>query len=211
MSLLLDPYKSSSFIGHSLWFVPCGDSKIAYDSLIADASKNLETFRFIPHITLVAALLEGSETDVCVRTKKLASTLAPFTFEFDQLSHGDAYFKCVYAQMKRTETVVAANALARQFFPERSSDPEYIPHMSLVYGDFDDKIKQHHIIPTLENSMMEDQDDGVRNNSKGIAAAIASIQVDAIEVWSTEGDVKEWYKVETVPLTGVSSNNFKLI
>lgn len=201
MSTLLDPYKSSSFIGHSLWFVPCGDSKIAYESLIADASKNLETFRFIPHITLVAAILEG-ETDVCVRTKKLASTLAPFTFEFDRISHGDAYFKCVYAQMKRTDTVVDANMLARQFFPERSSDPEYMPHMSLVYGDFDDKIKQNHIIPTLKNSMMEDHD-GARN-SKGIAAAIASIPVDAIEVWSTEGDVKEWYKVETVPLTGVS-------
>ena len=111
--------------------------------------------------------------------------------------------------MKRTETVVAANALARQFFPERSSDPDYIPHMSLVYGDFGDKMKQNHIIPTLEHSMMEDHDGGVRN-SKGIAAAIASIQVDAIEVWSTEGDVKEWYKVETVPLTGVS-DNFKLI
>ena len=184
-----DPYKSSSFIGHSLWLCPTGASMQAYQSIVQTASSSLDTFCFIPHITLVAAMLT-SEVDVVERTKILATKLKPFEFEFSTLGQRDAYFQCVFAQMKRTPQAVRANEIARDIFPERSSDPEYMPHLSLVYGDFPLIEKENNIMPLLSKAIQEH------------APATLKIPVDSIQVWSTQGDVSEWYLVETVPLTG---------
>ena len=184
-----DPYKSSTFIGHSLWMCPSGTSNDAYSSIIAETSSKLGTFQFTPHITLVAAMMTGEE-DVVQRTKKLAKQLAPYTFDLDVVSQRDAYFQCVFAKMKTTQQVMDANALAREFFPERKSDPEYTPHLSLIYGDFGLKEKNTRLIPEIESLL----------NKK--TAETASFQVDSIEVWSTQGDVKDWYLVEKIPLQG---------
>ena len=185
-----DPYKSSSFIGHSLWMCPSGAANEAYSSIIEETSVKLGTFHFTPHITLVAAMMTG-EKDVLERTKKLANQLAPYSFELDVVSQRDAYFQCVYAKMKTCDQqVMNANKLARQIFPERQSDPPYTPHLSLIYGDFSLKEKESKLIPELEQLLREKTFD------------TASFQVDSIEVWSTQGDVKDWYLVEKIPLRG---------
>jgi 2'-5' RNA ligase len=193
----IDPYKSSSFIGHSLWMCPSGATKAAYSSIISDMASELGTFEFTPHITLVAAIMTDVD-DVVARTKALASELAPYTFKLDDLSQKDAYFQCVFAKMAATQEVVEANALARTFFEERQSDPDYIPHMSLVYGDFDQSKKDESILPELQKKLAMS------------SHTTMTIPVDAIEVWSTQGDVKEWYLVETVPLTGTTRTNTKV-
>ncbi len=184
-----DPYKSSSFIGHSLWMCPSGAAGEAYSSIIGETSSKLGTFRFLPHITLVAAMMTGAK-DVVARTRELAKQLAPYTFEFEEISQRDAYFQCVYAKMKRSKEVVDANNLAREIFPERRSDSYYTPHLSLIYGDFDLEEKETKLIPELRALMQEK------------IAETKSFRVDSIEVWSTQGDVKDWYLVETIPLQG---------
>jgi hypothetical protein len=185
-----DPYKSSSFIGHSLWMCPSGAAKEAYSSIISEISFELGgTVRFTPHITLVAAMMTGAE-DVVERTKILAAELVPYKFELDQILQRDAYFQCVFAKMNQSEEVMAANAVAKEFFPERKTDLDYVPHLSLVYGDFDLAEKESLIIPELRRKVAEK------------ARHTTSFTVDAIEVWSTQGDVKDWYLVESVPLQG---------
>lgn len=186
-----DPYKSSRFIGHSLWMVPAPDSAAfsAYSEIIAETADSLGTFPFLPHITLVAAMMKGEE-DVLERTRRLAAELAPYEFELDSVGYRDAYFQCVYAHLKRTESVVGANKLAREFFPERQSDPPYMPHLSLVYGDLTAEQKEKDVIPKLETAL------------KKRSSETTILPMDSIQVWSTQGDVREWYLVDTIPLTG---------
>ncbi|CAB9497345.1 Cyclic phosphodiesterase-like protein [Seminavis robusta] len=186
-----DPYKSSSFIGHSLWMCPAAGSasRDAYSSIISETAHELGTFQFLPHITLVAAIMTGEE-DVLNRTRQLANQLAPYEFHLSRVSYRDAYFQCVYAEFERSEQVVAANQLARKVFPERQSDPPYTPHLSLVYGDLTETKKVEVVIPKLQAALKE------KSKETG------TIEVDSIQVWSTQGDVKEWYLVETIPLTG---------
>lgn len=183
----VDPYKSSRFVGHSLWMIPTGSALKAYDDIVGTTARRLGTFHFVPHITLVAALMLPVE-DVIERTKHLATLLAPYEFELDDLSQRDAYFQCVFATMKVTNTVVHANAIARQVFTEKQMDPPYMPHLSLIYGDFDCQRKTQEIIPQLRERLKERAPDTLR------------LPVDAIEIWSTQGDVKDWYLVERVPL-----------
>lgn len=187
---VVDPYKSSTFVGHSLWMVPSGAAKEAYFSIVSETALELGTFQFLPHITLVAAMMTG-ENDVVERTKELAAELAPYEFEFDNVSQHDAYFQSVFAKFKLTKEVIDANALAREFFPERKTDPDYMPHLSLVYGDIDRYEKEIDIIPELQQKL---EDEAPRTNR---------FMVDTIEVWSTQGHVKDWYLVETIPLQGV--------
>ncbi len=182
-----DPYKSSRFVGHSLWMIPTGSALKVYDEIVGTTARQLGTFHFLPHVTLVAALMAPVQ-DVIERTRHLATLLAPYEFELDDLSQKDAYFQCVFATMKRTDAVVDANETARQVFEEKRLDPPYMPHLSLIYGEFDHDRKTNEIIPKLREQLQERGVDTRR------------LPVDAIEIWSTQGDVKDWYLVERVPL-----------
>ena len=189
-----DPYKSSSFIGHSLWMCPSGAANQVYSDIIVDVAQELGTFQFIPHITLVAAMLTGEE-DVVKRARHLASQLAPYEFELGEISYRNAYFQCVYAKMKLTPDVIAANNLARNVFQERQSDPPYMPHLSMVYGDLSETDKINVVIPKI-----------IEKLDRRDSSETQFLPVDSIQVWSTQGDVKEWYLVETIPLTGIPKN-----
>ena len=221
----IDPYKSSRFIGHSLWMVPSrtvlgGGSLQAYDDIIGEMSKELGTFHFVPHITLVAALM-GPVQDIVVQTRHLASLVAPYEFQWDDdddenlapLSYKDAYFQCVFARMKLTEAVVQANATARQIFPEKQTDPPYMPHLSLIYGDFSETEKKERLLPQLHQKFQTGpgkKKDAPTNEGAAAGTAAAGyriIPVDAIEIWSTQGDVKDWYLVERVPLVGTTTTS----
>lgn len=196
-----DPYKSSSFIGHSLWMVPTGDSLTQMQALVNEIGNKVGTRSFLPHITLVAALM-GPIDEILATTKLLASQLEPYSFYWrrdnetsgdDEMPIGfkDAYFQCVFAQLQLSKDVMEANALARRCFPERSSDPPYMPHLSLVYGDLTEVDKTSKVIPYIQTKLQE--------ASKG-SDSLRVLPVNAIEVWSTQGDVSEWYLVQRIPL-----------
>jgi 2'-5' RNA ligase len=179
-----DPYKSSSFIGISLWMCPTGKANDAYTSIIQETAKEYGTYSaFIPHITLVAALLSEN---VLERVRTLATQIPPYEFEVDELSSRDAYFQSVYMKLKTTPDAVKANDIAKQFFDERQRDPPYMPHMSLIYGDLTPNQKDV-VLPKISEKLKD---------------APKTLAVDSIQVWSTQGNVEDWYVIETVPLTG---------
>jgi len=188
-----DPYKSSRFVGYSLWMVPSGATLNVYDDIVGATALELDTFHFLPHITLVAALTQRPVEEIVERTRHLASLLTPYEFELDDLSQKDAYFQCVFATMKKTQQVIHANQVARQVFVEKQEDAPYMPHLSMVYGDFSSERKTNDLIPHL------------REQLHARAPETLTIPVDAIEIWCTEGDVKDWYFVERVNLNGVKT------
>jgi Cyclic phosphodiesterase-like protein len=173
--------------------VPTGHALTAYDGIVGTMAMELGTFHFLPHITLVAALMEPVE-DILQKTRQLATMVAPYEFHLQDVAQKDAYFQCVYATMKLTDQVLNANTAARTVFEEKQNDPPYMPHLSLIYGDFTAHEKNERLIPKLRQQLL----DG--------APETETIPVDAIEIWSTQGDVKEWYLVERVPLTAPTNN-----
>ena len=186
-----DPYLSSSFIGHSLWLMPTDASNDAYQDIVSALAQEYHTFEFLPHITLVAALM-GNVDDILGTATRLATAIAPYEFHLDRISHRSAYFQCVYAQLQTTPEVVRANSIARQYFPERRSDPPYMPHLSLVYGDFSTRVKETEMIPKIQQRMHDSSNDNVTS----------VIRVDAMELWNTNGPVQDWFRVARLPLSG---------
>ena len=57
----------------------------------------------------------------------------------------DLFFQCVYAHPVVTESIAAVNRLACDVFERPGNgcgyEGDYMPHLSLVYGDLDQKTK----------------------------------------------------------------------
>ena len=111
--------------------------------------------------------------------------------------------------MEDSAEVQEANVIAREVMG-RGGDATYMPHLSLMYGDIDDSIKDKII-------------EGIREDLVG-----KEFVVDSVSVWSTKvcydviivvasttdyiyiiyttylkGTADQWYEVETIPFSKV--------
>lgn len=204
-------YQSSSFRGISLWLCPpttgdknkisdTSDCKVGdfYQDIIHKLAEEQGTFGdFIPHITLVAALELPAEEIVAKVRNEIAPKIPPYAFEAASIAEREAYFQSVFVKLytdRPDGMLQQANELAKQVFPERQSDPPYMPHLSLVYGNLPKEQKQQEIVPKLEAQLQSARD------------AISIIPIDSIQVWSTEGPVEKWFCIDTIPLAGLKAD-----
>ncbi|CAJ1960656.1 unnamed protein product [Cylindrotheca closterium] len=204
-------YQTSTFRGISLWLCPpttndknkIGESSDCtvgdfYQDIINKLAEEQGTFGdFIPHITLVAALELTAEEIVKKVRNEIAPKIPPYAFEVEKVSFKDAYFQSVFVKLHTDRPdgmLKQANALAKHVFPERQSDPAYMPHLSLVYGNLPKEQKEEKIVPKVQEQL------------KDASSETAIIPIDSIQVWSTEGPVEKWFCIDTIPLTGPKAN-----
>ncbi|CAM9134897.1 unnamed protein product [Chrysoparadoxa australica] len=133
------------------------------------------------------------EEEVMEVTRQLGSRLKPFDVVMGPVVTGKQYFKSVFSRIDRAThpVIVETHAQAVESFaahlPEggKGMNNDYDPHLSLAYGDLED---------------------GVRETVKGLAEQAhvegMKCRVAEIQVWSTEGLVKDWKQTGTVTMTG---------
>lgn len=102
---------------------------------IAALARRYRTPRFEPHITLLGAIA-GEIEAIRVHAAALARAIAPIEVRLCTLEHTDAYFRCVYLKAEINEALRSAHRLTCQQL-QRPMDEEFMPHLSLVYGDLD--------------------------------------------------------------------------
>jgi len=161
--------------GYSIWLMPSGEIYDKLAEIISQLSKKYSTPNFEPHLTLLGNLI-GPEEDLISKTSKIAKQLKPFEIKLKRADYLDEYFKCLFIRAGKTKEVVEANNITREIF-NLKPDPEYIPHLSLMYGDLSSKTKE------------------------GILADLGkefdiSFEVKSIHLFSTTGEVKDWSKVK---------------
>lgn len=117
----------------SLWLMPPPEAGERFARLIERLSRRLGTPCFVPHLTLCSAA-DFDETAVAARARAAAKHLAPIPVHLTELGIGDGYFRCIYVLAERTEALLATyRAVCAHFGVEPTAD--YLPHLSLVYGD----------------------------------------------------------------------------
>ena len=206
-------YQSSTFRGISLWLCPptTGDkNKISescdctvgnfYQDIINKLAKEHGTFGdFIPHVTLVAALLDLTAEEIVEKVRnEIAPKIPPYAFQAEKISFKNAYFQSIFVKLytdRPDGMLKQANELAKQVFPERQSDPPYMPHLSVVYGNLPQEQKQEEIVPKLQKQL------------ENAPEEYMIIPIDSVQVWSTEGPVEDWFCIETIPLTGPKADS----
>ena len=169
--------------GYSLWLVPDTKSEVyrVLTQCIADIAKEHQTFNFVPHTTLLGGVV-GFEEDIRNKTRKLAEMIAPYYIELGEVGSNGIYFQILFSKVEQTEMVMRANIVAQKVFAVEKG--KYFPHASLAYGDF----------PSETIVILQQQ---IRERQHSITGK--KFLVRDVELWRTEGEVKDWYKVAIFP------------
>lgn len=164
---------------YSIWLIPRGAVYHKLDHLISLLSKSYRTPNFEPHVTLIGGVT-GSENEILEKTAQLASLLRLFQIKLTQVNHFDEYFRCLFVRVEEVKPIVEANAKAREIFGKKD-DLEYLPHLSLVYGNLTPETKEEIIAKIGRKFDLR-------------------FEVKSFSLFSTQGEVKDWYIVKEFPL-----------
>jgi 2'-5' RNA ligase len=167
--------------GVSLWLVPEGESRLRLASLIGHLAARLGTEPFVPHVTLLPGLA-GREDAVLGRAAALASRLPPLLVRLQGIEGRDEPFRCLFARAAADGPLRAAHAVSAQAFG-REPNPEFLPHLSLVYGT---------LAPEAKRSLAVELKPAVPG----------SLEAARLHVWRTEGPVGDWREIGAFPLGG---------
>lgn len=164
---------------YSIWLMPSGDVYRRLSGIISRLSEGYSAPYFEPHVTLLGGLA-GREEEILSKASQLAARISPYEIRLNKVDFLDEYFRCLFIRAKADEPVLSANLSARNAF-NRQHDPTYMPHLSLMYGNFSPEIKEE-IIAEI----------GDEFNLKFGARSIY--------LFSTGNKVEEWHKIKEFAL-----------
>jgi hypothetical protein len=131
--------------GLSLWLVPPGDSEIYV--VLADIIAHIVPSvlaaeesppQFEPHLTLTSHIpsssitLTGDDPQTWLDKIDLPAISAAVDVDFQGLATGDSFFKKLFIQCKRSESLLSLAAACRKHSGVKFNEAWYEPHVSLL-------------------------------------------------------------------------------
>jgi 2'-5' RNA ligase len=165
--------------GVSLWLAPEGEAGRRLGALIDRLAARLGTPAFPPHVTLLPGV-ELPDDEALEASRALARSLPPLSVRLEDVEGSREFFRCLVVRAAADAPLLAAHAAAARAFA-RPADPDFFPHLSLVYG-------------SLEGSVQ-----------RALAAEVrplvpAAFAAATLRVWRTAGRVARWREVAVLPL-----------
>lgn len=167
-------------VGISLWLIPEAEARKRLAATIADLARRLGTPAFDPHVTLIGSLGQPADSIVAV-AERLAANTAPLPLRAARVGHRSEYFRCVFLEIAADAALNDLQLQARLAF-SRLSDPAFLAHLSLAYGDVPEAVKQA-LAGVLE----------IHRGDNWL--------VDELQVVRTEGEVGDWRLLGAFPLS----------
>jgi len=158
----------------SLWLMPTGDVYDELERILHKLSAKYGTREFPPHVTLLGGIV-GPRREVLRECASLAALIRPFTIRLEKIDYLDEYFRCLFVRAATTAPLLKAHQVARDVFGRRR-EPSFMPHLSLLYGDFSRSLKE------------------------GAAAELGprldlAFKVRSLVLYSTRGEPRDWRRV----------------
>ena len=165
---------------YSLWLMPTGEVYDKFAEIISRLSKEYHSPKFEPHVTLIGAVV-GTEEELSVKTAKLAKLIKPFKIKLGKVDYFTERHKALIIRTEKTAGLIEANKIARELF-NLLPEPGYMPHLSLLYGDFSLETKEE-VIQKLGREFNDE------------------FEVGGICLYFTTGDKEEenWHKIKEFP------------
>lgn len=164
--------------GYSLWLIPAGETYNKLSILIKTLSEEYKSPLFEPHVTLLGEILL-SEEDMIQRSKQLVFGQKSFSITLQTVDYEDYYFRALFMRAEKSESLLALHNRTKKIF-EMQAIP-YMPHLSLLYGNLTQSVKEQ-IIRNI----------GRKQDMK--------FTIGAIQLFKTDGEVSSWHKVKEFPL-----------
>lgn len=125
---------------YSIWLLPPEPVFDRLAQIITQISQQYSTPSFEPHVTLIGNL-SLHEEEMLAATQQLANFLKPFTLQLTTTGFLNEYFRSLFINVEKTEELMEAHQKARTLFSS-NREPEFVPHLSLMYGNFSWEIKE---------------------------------------------------------------------
>lgn len=162
---------------YGFWVIPENKTYQVFERIIRKYSKKYNAPMFVPHMT-IHGVIESTEEKVVRGVKKVADKIRPFEVQVGEVEFSTTYFQCVFARIK-TNAKLLNTYLALRDSLEFTEKHVFMPHASLVYGDFDMETREK-ISKEIEFS-----------NEKFMVNKITIVKADS-------RDPKNWHIVEQV-------------
>jgi 2'-5' RNA ligase len=170
-------YEKESFkmalLKYSVWLKPTGIVNRKFSQLISQLAERYSSPAFPPHVTLIGSI-EAHEEEIIGKAHELASLIQPYTIKLMNVDYTDDYYRALFVRVEPSAGVLAAYEQARKLFP--SNEASYMPHLSLLYGDFSVETKKK-IIKKVGDRFTDE------------------FEVNTLHLYLTEGDADSWHKV----------------
>jgi len=154
--------------------MPTGEVCNHLAGIIQRLSARLGAPQFSPHVTLLGGCV-GARGEMIARSARVAAALRPFTLRLEQIGYLDEYFRCLFVYVALTEPLRRAHQAARLAFDQQRA-PAFLPHLSLLYGNFPRSRKEElmaELGPRLE----------------------MHFKARSLHVWQGHGDPRHWRRV----------------
>lgn len=165
--------------GYSLWLMPEEERHGELAALLKILAKEYRSPLFEPHVTLIGGIVLSEEM-VIIRSQQLALGQKSFSVTLQTVNYQDYYFRALFVKAEKTQPLLALHNRAKKIF-EMQEIPSYMPHLSLLYGNYSQVIKEQIIEAIGKNQAMD-------------------FAVNTIHLFKTDGEVSAWYKVQEFPL-----------
>lgn len=164
---------------YSIWLMTKDKTVCSkFEEIVSKLSKDFGGPIFEPHITLLADI-EMDKNEFLKKVELLSKQIKPFTLETMDTSFSTTYFQSVFVYVKATADLMSARLRANEVFDRENS--MYMPHISLLYGDFD--------MQTREKAM------------RSIEIFKLNYVADSLVVTPAAGNPKDWKHVAEFELT----------
>lgn len=164
--------------GHSLWLMPSGDVYDRFSKLVEKLAQEHSAPIFQPHVTLLGEILEGEE-DIIKKTQELVEAHQPLPVTLDSVDYQDYYFRTLFVRANETQPLLDLHNNAREVF-KMQGIPPYMPHLSLLYGDFPQAVKDK-IIQEIGRDFT------------------SQFEVTSVHLFKTDGEANTWHRVKEFP------------
>jgi len=128
---------------YGIWILPSGESNKQLQSLINEIADDYNAIKFIPHVSIAGVLIRDEELDLeKEKVNRLADRLNRFSMTLDEIGIKDEKHRCIYLLAKSNflENVFKETTV---MFPEAMIERNRtMPHLSIMYGEYPDKIKR---------------------------------------------------------------------
>lgn len=163
---------------YSIWLVPAAPARQQFSQAIIDLAAKYQSPWFVPHMTVLA----DNYLDIDTLVQKLtpvAQQTSKLSIQIDHLEIGQKYYQCMYAKLIKSPALTdlytnTCNAL------DQPADSNWLAHMSLLYGEFDDTIK------------LAAQKDARSMMLPNI------FETDSLSIWLSGPDPEKWQEIKNL-------------
>ena len=176
---MIDP-KDNKTIGYHIFILPTGKLFNILQETINELAEKYQGPFFEPHLTLLGRIPNSSEAELIQKTKVLANALRSFEISLANIQTEDMYFRSFYYTTRESEELKSAHKKALDLFGMQD-EREYIPHVSLYYGNIQQSVKDE-----MRSSLL------LPNKPTFFA--------ETVYLYKTNGEPKNWVRVGAYPL-----------